>query len=130
MGVIFLQPGKISKIIHTINNDPEFKLAARFMTERMHLGAGDAECIFDIHEGVLKEIILEPSVEPWSFSFKGSEKAWETLLQPVPPPFHDSLWTNMQRGNLKLEGNIEVAYAYFQALVRIVEILRQLQNSK
>ena len=129
MSIVFFNRKKIKHIKDTINTDPEFKLNARFMTDRVHFAADEKECIFDIRDGELKEIILSPCVEPWSYSIKGTAEAWKMLLQPVPPPFHDSLWTNLQRGNLKLEGNLEAAYAHFWVAVRIIEILKQLQNN-
>jgi hypothetical protein len=128
MGIIFLNPAKVERIRDAINRDPEFKLNARLLSKNVHLGVGDSECILKICDGVITEIKLAPYWESWSFSIKGSMEAWEKMFQPVPPPFYDNLWTATQRDNLKLEGDMESAFAYLGALNRMFEIMRQLQN--
>ena len=128
MGVIFLDSNRIERLRSNLNGDPEFQLAARFMSQNIRLGVADSECIVTVCEGVVTEIQLPPVSEPWSFSIEGTSDSWSRLLEPVPPPFYNSLFAGLQRANFKLAGDLEVAYAYFWALNRMIDIMRRMQN--
>jgi len=129
MAVIFLDSNKVEQLRNTLNNDAEFKLAARLMSEDVLLEVGDSSCIVRVREGVVTEIKLAPgSDDHWSFSIKATAESWDKLLQPSPPPFFTGLNAGMIRGNLQIMGNLEVAFAYYWAMNRMLDIMRQLQN--
>lgn len=128
MGVIFLDSNRIERLRSSLNGDPEFQLAARFMSQNVRLGVADSECFVRVCEGVVTEIKLTPFSEPWSFSIEGSSESWSRLLEPVPPPFYSSLFAGLQRGNFILSGDLEAAYAHFWAVNRMLDIMRSIQN--
>ncbi len=128
MGVIFLDSNKLERLRSSLNGDPEFQLAARFMSQNVRLGVADSECFVRVCEGVVTEIKLTPFSEPWSFSIEGPSESWSRLLEPVPPPFYNSLFAGLQRGNFKLSGDLEAAYAHFWAVNRMLDIMRSMQN--
>ena len=128
MEIIFLDPHKMERLRSCLNHDPEFELAARFMSHNIRLGVGESECIVKVSDGIVTEIKLPPFSEPCDFSIEGPSQSWENLLEPVPPPFYNSLFAGLQRGNFRLTGDLEVAYAYLWAMNRMVDIMRQLQN--
>jgi len=129
MAVIFLDSNKVEQLRNAINNDAEFKLAARFMSEDILLEVADSRSIIKVRNGVVTEIKLNPrSDDDWSFSIKATAESWDKLLQPSPPPFFTGLNAGMIRGNLEIVGNIEVAFAYYWAMNRMLDIMRQLQN--
>jgi hypothetical protein len=129
MTVIFLDSSKVEQLRDAMNNDAEFKLAARFMSEDILLEVDDFRCIVKVRDGVVEEIKLDPPPdEHWSFSMKATAETWNKLLQPSPPPFFTGWNAGMIRGNLQIMGNLEVAFAYSWVMNRMLDIMRQLQN--
>ena len=129
MKICFLKPQKLKLIPGKVNNDPEFKLSARYMTRNVLLSAGESQCIFKICDGQVSELVLNPSpMEPWDFFIKAPEKSWEIFLQPLPPPFYHSLFGASIREDFQFGGNIEAMFAHYWALQRMLSILRQIQN--
>jgi hypothetical protein len=129
MRVIFLDSSKLERLRNTMNNDTEFKLAARYMSEDILLEADDSRCRVRVHNGVVTEIRLDPpSEDHWSFSIKATAESWEKLLQSSPPPFYTGLNAGLIRGILQITGNVEVAFAYLWAMNRMLDIMRPLQN--
>lgn len=128
MAICFLDPNRLSQIIKTVNCDPEFQLAARFMSENFLLSTGDTQCIIKIRDGLLTEIELNPLSVTWHFSIRATTGFWEKFLTPVPPPFYNSLYAGMSRGMVAVEGELQTAYAYFWAVTRLLDIMRELQN--
>jgi hypothetical protein len=130
MALIFLNPGKLKELRNALNTDEEFKLAARFMSEDILLQSDNVRCFINVRDGVVTEIKSDPGpVDHWSFSIKAAAKSWEKLLQSSPPPFFTGLNAGMIRGNLEITGNIEIAFAYFWAMNRMLDIMRQQQNT-
>jgi hypothetical protein len=131
MAIHFLDPKETDYIRDRINEDPEFKIAARFMNEDILLEAGDKKSIFKVREGVLSEIKLDPPpVDKWSYYIRGPEDGWHKLLQPYPPPFYQSFFSAAMRNDFQFGGNVEAMFAYYWATQRMIAILRLLQNEK
>jgi len=129
MRVVFLDSSKVEHLRNAINNDAEFKLAARYMSEDILLEVNDSRCIVKVRDSVVTEIKLDPpSEDHWSFSIKATADSWDKLLQSSPPPFYTGLNAGMIRGNLQIIGNMEVAFAYLWAMNRMLDIMKQLQN--
>jgi hypothetical protein len=129
MTVIFLDSNKVAQLINTLNNDAEFKLAAKFMSEDILFEVDDSRSIVKVRDGLVTEIKIAPgSKEHWSFSIKAKAESWDKLLQTSPPPFFTGLNAGMIRGNLQILGNLEAVFAYSWAVNRMLDIMRQLQN--
>jgi hypothetical protein len=129
MKVIFLDSSKLEYLRNTINNDAEFKLAARYMSEDILLEADESRCIVKVRDGMVTEIILNPTFEDhWSFSIKATPESWKKLLQLSPPPFYTGLNAGLIRGILQITGNEEVAFAYLWGMNRMLDVMRQPQN--
>jgi hypothetical protein len=129
MGIRFLDPSFVERFQKGINSDPEFRLAARFMSKDILLGVGDSQCIVSVRDGAIAKINLAPTfMDPWSFAIRAPTESWEKLLQPSPPPFYNGLFAGMHRGTFILEGDLEAAFAHFWAVSRMLDVMRQLQN--
>lgn len=129
MPVVFLDPNKLIQLQDAMNNDPEFKLAARFLSEDVLLESGDSRCRITVLEGEVTGIILNPPLKDhWSFSITASAEFWDKLLQPSPPPYYTGVNAGMLRGNLQIMGDIEIAFAYLWAMNRMMDVMRQVQN--
>lgn len=130
MSAIFLDQTKHNQLRTTLNADPEFKLAAQYMSENILLEMDESRCIIEVHDGMITAIKLAPlSNSDWSFSIKANADTWDKLLQPAPPPFYTGLNAASIQGNLFFSGNIEVAFAYYWAMNRLLDVMRQLQNA-
>jgi len=129
MSVRFVDPLNAEKFRDAINADPEFKIAARYMSKDVLLEVGQARCVVKFRDGVLTQIKSENAfADPWNFAIRASVDAWEKFLQPIPPRFYDGLFAGMIRGNFRLEGETISALSHFWAITRMLDILRELQN--
>ena len=129
MTIRFLEPNENEYVRERINNDPEFRVAGKYLSEDILFGVSDRQCILRLRDGVVKEIMLDPTpMDSWSFFIKAPEQSWEKLLQPLPPPFYQSFFTAAMREDFEFGGNLEVAYASYWATQRIISIMRELQN--
>ena len=129
MPVVFLDPKKLKGLQEAINDDPEFTMAARFMSENILFESDGSRCRITVRDGQIAEIKLNPPVDdPWSFSIMASAGSWDKLLQQSPPPFYTGLNAGMVRGNLQIMGDIEIAFAYLWAMNRMMDLMREVQN--
>ncbi len=125
----FINPSETSHVRDAINADPEFKLASRFFSKDILLVVGDSRCIIKMRDGVVSEIRLNSTfMNPWSFFIKGSAETWQKFLHPIPPPTFTDLYGCISRQHFELGGDIEVAFAHYWALTRMLDILREVEN--
>ena len=129
MAIHFIDPKKASHFVKVLNNDPEFKIAARYMTKDACIEVGNIKCIVKFRDGVVTEIKSENAfADPWDFAIRGSVDAWEKFLRPIPPRFYDGIFGGMIRGNFVVEGDTVSAFSHFWAVTRMLDIFRELQN--
>jgi hypothetical protein len=129
MAVIFKDPEKIERLRNALNSDPEFKLASKFMSEDVLFEVDNAQCIARVRDGIVVEMKLTPPPgSPWTFAIRATGDSWGKILQLSSPPFYTGLFAAMLRGNMTIEGNLEVAFAYLWAMNRLVDLARRLQN--
>ena len=131
MSIRFLDAKEIPNIKKRVNRDAEFRLAARYMSEDILIGAGDKQCIFKIRDGTLIDIVLNPTLlDKSSFYIKGPEKSWQIFLQRFPPPFYQAFFSAVMREDFQFGGNMESIFAYYWAIQRLLNIMRILQNER
>jgi len=129
MKIRFLDPNQIKYIQERINNDPEFRIAAKFMTQDILIGVGDLQCIFKAREGFITEITLNPlPIDKWDFFIRAPEKSWGLFLKPFPPPFYQGFFTAAMREDFQFGGDVEALFAHYWAVQRLLNIMRELQN--
>jgi hypothetical protein len=129
MTVHFLDSNRVGRIRERVNSDPEFHIAAKYMSQDILLAAGERQCLFKVHGGVVTEIIVNPSpMEAWDFFIKAPEKSWELFLQPLPPPFFHSLFGASIREDFQFGGDVEAMFAHYWAVQRLLAVMRLLHN--
>ncbi len=129
MTLVFLDPRRAQQLLQTINSDPEFKLASRYMSEDVLLEAGSSRCIVRVREGRVSEIQIGPTAgEGGSIGIQATAESWSKLLQASPPPTYTGLNAGMLRGHLQITGNLELAFAYLWALNRLLDIMKQVKS--
>jgi len=130
MAIRFIDPLNSKRYCKAVNADPEFKIAARYMTKDACIEVGDVRCIVKFRDGVVTQIKTEDAfADPWDFAIRASSDAWDQFLQPVPPRFYDGLFAGMIRGNFRVEGDTVSAFSHFWAVTRLLDIFRELQNN-
>jgi hypothetical protein len=127
----FLDPKETPYIQERINGDPEFGIAAQFMSQDILIGVGDEQCIIRVREGVITEMALNPSpIDKWDFFIRAPEKGWKFFLKPFPPPFYQGFFTAAMREDFRFGGNVEALFAYYWAVQRMLTVIRELQNEQ
>ena len=130
MGIRFLDPERIENVRETINRDPEFRIASKHMCQDILVAADDKQCIFKVRDGVITDILLDPSpMDTWNFFIRAPEKSWELFLMPTPPPFYHSLFGASVRGDFQFGGDLEAMFAHYWATQRMLAVIRRLQNA-
>jgi hypothetical protein len=129
MGIRFFDANRIESVREKINRDAEFRIASRLMSLDILVAADDKQCIFKVRDGVIIDILLNPSpMDAWSFFIKAPEKSWERFLMPAPPPFYHSLFGASVREDFQFGGDLEAMFAHYWATQRMFAVIRQFQN--
>jgi hypothetical protein len=129
MGIRFLNREEAKHVQDRINSDPEFRIAARFMSQDILIGVGDAQCIIRAREGVITGIAYDPSpIDKWNFFIRAPENGWNLFLKPIPPPFYQGFFTAAMREDFQFGGDVEALFAHYWAVQRMLAVMRELQN--
>ena len=113
--------------VAAVNEDPEFRLAARFWNGAFRLGMGSTEAyVFRVRDGQLVDVNLAPtSFDAWDFEIAGPAEGWTELLARVPKPFYQDVASAILRHGFTLGGDVESYFAYHAALRRMIDLMRQ-----
>lgn len=131
MSIYLLDAGAAERFRGRINSDPAFRLVARDMTLIVAIEIGGDARRLRFREGALSSIgHFVPLTEPLDVTIKGSIEFWRKLLLPVPPPRFQNLYAGVRAGTCEVIGNAELYSAYYAALTRMIDVLRELENSQ
>jgi hypothetical protein len=106
--------------------DRELMRCARYFTGALHLGVGDDRFAVRFEGGRVTaagRADAPPGSGDVALSAAASE--WEKLLAPVPPPFYQDPFGASLHHPVSLGGDPETLFAYYPALRRVIEILRE-----
>jgi hypothetical protein len=110
------------------NDDAEFQLHARFWNSTVKLDIGSESTRIDIANGEIR------SIEPWLGGLAGNlhiaapEDDWARLLEAVPKPFYQDVYPASVHHGFEIHGDTTHFCAYYPALRRFVEIMREVHN--
>jgi len=117
------------RLVAHANADGEFRLQARFWTASIRIDSGDETVRLAISDGKLA------SVEPWAgriasdLSIAAPAGEWQELLAPLPRPFYHDLAAAAVHHAFAFEGNVRHRCAYYPAVRRLVELMREVRHS-
>jgi hypothetical protein len=112
-----------------INSDPEFGLVSRDMTLNLCLEVGSECRLIRFRDGRLEKIgRFVPLTEPVDITLKGASEFWQLLLSPVPPPGFQNLYAGVRFKKCEVAGNSELYFAYYAAITRMIELMRDHEN--
>ncbi len=108
-----------------LDNDPEFRLAVRHWTATVRLDIGNESHAIRVADGQIAGVAASTNSAPCAVSISAPPEAWEKMLQPIPPPFYQDLFAAGAHHGVILNGDLLDVAAYYPALRRLMEILRE-----
>ena len=123
--------GAAEQLRERINQDGAFRQVSSDMTLNVALETdGDARLV-TFRDGALTSI--KPFVsftEPVDLTIRGDSTFWRNLLSPVPPPRFQNLYAGVRAETCQVSGNAELYWAYFAALTRLFDVMRDVENNR
>jgi hypothetical protein len=115
----------VDQFLETVNEDPEFKIAARFWDTLLKIEMGDRHGIFTVLQGEITRVNLNPGPrDPWKIKIEAPEEDWRKFLEAVPRPFYHDLAAASAHHGFNYQGDIESFNAYYPAIRRMFEVMR------
>ena len=123
--------GTAERLRERINQDGAFRLVAQDMTLHMALETDGAARLVIFRDGTLKSIRPFVTVtEPVDLTIRGDTTFWRNLLSPLPPPQFQNLYAGVRAETCHVSGNAELYWAYFAALTRLFDVMRDVENNR
>lgn len=130
MEIRILDGNETTRFRKYLNDDPEFKLAARYMTVNLVMDFGGIKRLLKVREGDLAEIGHATILgDPVDIYIRGTKEFWGKLLQPIPPAGFQNIMAGFHARQSEIAGNYELYNAYAWAINRIIGVMREFQNS-
>ncbi len=119
----FPDPTRLSALFDT---DRELARCARFWTGALHLGVGGQRFAVRFEAGAFTGAgPADAALGPRDVEIAAAPAEWEKLLAPVPPPFYQDVFGASLHHPVSLGGDPDTLFAYYPALRRVIEILRE-----
>ena len=119
----FPDPARLSAVFAS---DRELARSARFWTGALHLGVGDRRFALRFESGRFTGVGPSETIAgPRDMEIAAAPEEWEKLLAAVPRPFYQDPFGAALHHPVSLGGDPETLYAYYGALRRVLEILRE-----
>lgn len=130
MSICLLDADEAERFRVGINIDQEFKIVGRDMTLNLVIEIGTDQRLLKVRDGEVKGIGRNiPMTDPVDVYISGASEFWKNLLSPVPPTRFQNLYAATHAGNCEVAGNHELFNAYFPAINRMIDVMRELQNN-
>ena len=81
----------------SLNEDGEFKIAARFLDCALKLQFDDQALLLTFQDGQLASMTSPSLFDSSTVAISGPGAAWRELLQPVPKPFFHDMFAAIVR---------------------------------
>jgi hypothetical protein len=109
--------------------DRELARSARFWTGAMHLGVGPKRWRLRFENGRFSAAeASDAALGPRDLEIAASPEEWEKLLAKVPAAFYQDPFGASLHHAVSLGGDSETLFAYYGALRRVIEILREARS--
>jgi hypothetical protein len=120
-----VSPGDLRR---ALNADGEFRLQARYWSGALQLQFGDDVHVLRLDEGEIVGVDATPlsGTEPCEVIVSAPIADWLEFLQPVPRPLYHELYPAMWHHGFELKGDPDYLWAYYAALRRSGEVLREI----
>ena len=117
-----------SALAQRANADGEFALHARFWNATIRLDVGRSRYRLDVRDGIVADCT------PWlgsiacDLTIGADETEWGRLLEAIPKPFYQDLYAATVHHGFTVSGDQLNYCAYYPALRRLVELMREARN--
>ena len=119
-------------LLAVANNDPEFRLAARFWNSTLRLEMGADPLIIRVDNGQITEVATGQEafglLVPSDIVISAPMEDWKKFLERIPKPFYVDLFGATIYHGFKVGGDMNSFYAYYPAIRRLFDIMRSLVN--
>lgn len=112
-----------SELPDRVNQDGEFRYAARQWDATLRLDIGDASQRLRFRDGGLVEVSPCRADAACDLFVRASEEAWRELLAPVPRPYFQDLFAASLVHGVELPEDPLAYAAYYPALRRLLQLL-------
>jgi hypothetical protein len=116
------------ELARRVNEDGEFRLASRFWDASLRLDVGAESHVLCFHGGELCEVSPCAPHAACDVHISAPSEEWEKLLEPSPRPFYQDLLAAQIHHGFTLSEDPLAFAAYYPALRRLVEILRETRS--
>jgi hypothetical protein len=115
----------IERLPARVNADPGIVRWGREMNDSFLLDSGDAQYLVTVRAGRIEKVEHGPVVmRSWRFAIRASAECWREFLRSPPAPGWHDLFALLRRGDVRLEGDQRVLWAYLLYLKLALERLR------
>lgn len=115
-----------TRLAATFAADRELARSARYWTGSLHLGVGASRFALEFDAGrFVRAAPVERAPGPRDLAITAAPEEWEKLLAPVPEAFYQDPFGASLHHAVSLGGDTETLFAYYGALRRVIEILRE-----
>jgi hypothetical protein len=114
-----------NELVGRVNQDGEFRQASRFWNATLRLDLGSESQQLCFREGRLGEVGSCDRDARCDLVIAAPLEDWERLLAPVPRPFYQDLVGAQIHHGFQMNADLLDYAAYYPALRRLVEILRE-----
>ena len=113
-------------LIEHLNGDGEFAYGARFWTASLRLDFGEAPSRrFRIRDGVVSAIDECTDDASSDVFISGNAEQWDGMLADIPKPFYQDIFGASLYHGVQLNQDYLDFAAYYPAIRRLLEILRE-----
>jgi hypothetical protein len=106
-----------------VNDDPEFRLAARSWDATLRLDFDDSSRRLRFEQGALRDVAECTRNADCDVFVAAGDAAWRELLATPPRPFYQDLFGAQLHHDVRLSPDPLAYAAYYPALRRLVQLL-------
>ena len=113
------------KLPGRLDADGEFRVAARHWTAVVRLDVGDESRALRIDDGRPRSCEATTRDAPADVFVSAPMDVWSRMLEPVPRPFYQDLFPASLHHGVQMNPDFLDFAAYYPALRRMLEVLRE-----
>jgi hypothetical protein len=121
-----------SKLKSTLNDDPEFRVLARYWSGSLRFDIGEDIYLIHIKDGEVSAVESRAPAKSGSGDvvITAPTEDWARFLQPTPEPWYHEFYPASAHHGFRLGGDPDYLWPYYYAIRRSGEILRSLATTE
>jgi len=129
VSVLSLIGVRADELHRALRLDPEFRIASRYWTCNVRLAVDDCYLTVVVVDGdVVAVRDAMTGFDPYDILLAGPASVWRNILAPVPVPFFQDFWSARFMHGFRTEGDLDSLCAYYAAVRRIGDLMREIAN--